>query len=57
MHYYRNIINTIFYDRQLESYDENNFQTPPGFNCIFLPFAEDIRDHSSIIPKNTIQPN
>lgn len=57
MHYYRNIINTIFYDRQLESYDENNFQTPPGFHCIFLPFAEDIRDHSSIIPKNTIQPN
>lgn len=29
---------------QNEGYDEENNQTPPGFNLIFLPFADDLRD-------------
>jgi ATP-dependent DNA helicase 2 subunit 1 len=27
---------------QLEHYDEDHFQVPPGFHVIFLPFADDI---------------
>lgn len=36
---------------QKENYDENYFQTPPGFHIIFLPFAEDIRKNETIISK------
>ena len=33
-------------------YDEDNFQTPPGLNLIFLPYADDLRDLESMkIPK------
>lgn len=35
---------------QQEAFDEDNFQTPPGFNLIFLPFADDIRKPDSIKP-------
>jgi ATP-dependent DNA helicase 2 subunit 1 len=31
---------------QKESYDEDHFQTPPGFNLIFLPYSEDIVNFS-----------
>ena len=29
--------------------EEDGFQTPPGFQCIFLPFADDIRDLNQIM--------
>ncbi|KAM3142080.1 hypothetical protein pb186bvf_005734 [Paramecium bursaria] len=28
---------------QIEKYDDDHFQTPPGFHLIFLPYADDIR--------------
>ena len=37
---------------QLEKYDEDYFQTPPGFNLIVLPWADDIRSNSDILSKN-----
>jgi ATP-dependent DNA helicase 2 subunit 1 len=37
---------------QLERYDEDYFQTPPGLNMIFLPYADDIRSNSDILSKN-----
>jgi ATP-dependent DNA helicase 2 subunit 1 len=37
---------------QLEKYDEDYFQTPPGFNMIILPWADDIRSNSDILAKN-----
>ena len=37
---------------QLEKYDEDYFQTPPGFNMIVLPWADDIRSNSEILSKN-----
>ena len=37
---------------QLEKYDEDYFQTPPGFNMIVLPWADDIRSNSDILSKN-----
>jgi len=37
---------------QLERYDEDYFQTPPGFNMIVLPWADDIRSNSDILSKN-----
>ena len=36
---------------QLESLDEDFFQTPPGFNMIFLPYADDIRSSEDILSK------
>ena len=36
---------------QKESFDEDYFQTPPGFNLIFLPYADDIRSNSEIFSK------
>ena len=36
---------------QKESFDEDFFQTPPGFNMIVLPFADDIRSNSDIMSK------
>ena len=35
---------------QAEAYDADNFQTPPGFNLIFLPYADDIRKPDTVIP-------
>lgn len=29
-------------------YDEENFQTPPGLNLIFLPYADDLRDLDTV---------
>ena len=37
---------------QQEKYDEDYFQTPPGFNMIILPWADDIRSNSDILSKN-----
>ena len=37
---------------QAEKYDEDYFQTPPGFNMIILPWADDIRTNSEILSKN-----
>jgi ATP-dependent DNA helicase 2 subunit 1 len=39
---------------QKESYDEDHFQTPPGFNLIFLPYSEDIVNFTG--DKTTAQP-
>ena len=36
---------------QKESFDEDYFQTPPGFNMIILPYADDIRSSSDIMNK------
>ena len=36
---------------QKESFDEDYFQTPPGFNMIILPYADDIRSNSDIMNK------
>ena len=36
---------------QAEQYDEDYFQTPPGFNMIVLPWADDIRSNSVIMSK------
>ena len=36
---------------QAEKYDEDYFQTPPGFNMIILPWADDIRSNSDIMAK------
>ena len=36
---------------QAEKYDEDYFQTPPGFNMIILPWADDIRSNSEIMSK------
>ena len=37
---------------QAEKYDEDYFQTPPGFNMIILPWADDIRSNSEIMANN-----
>lgn len=37
---------------QQEKFDEDYFQTPPGFNMIILPWADDIRSNSEILSKN-----
>ena len=37
---------------QAEKYDEDYFQTPPGFNMIILPWADDIRSNADIMKKN-----
>jgi ATP-dependent DNA helicase 2 subunit 1 len=29
--------------------EEDGFQTPSGFQCIFLPFADDIRDLNQVM--------
>ena len=29
--------------------DEDGFQTPAGFQCIFLPYADDLRDLNQIL--------
>ena len=36
---------------QAEKYDEDYFQTPPGFNMVILPWADDIRSNSEIMAK------
>ena len=36
---------------QKEYFDEHYFQTPPGFNMIILPYADDIRSNSDIMNK------
>lgn len=36
---------------QKESFDEDYFQNPPGFNLIPLPYADDIRSNSDIMKK------
>ena len=36
---------------QLERYDEDYFQTPPGFNMVVLPWADDLRSNSDILSK------
>ena len=36
---------------QKESFDEDLFQTPPGFNMIILPYADDIRSSSDLMSK------
>ena len=33
---------------QSESFDDDHFQTPPGFNLIFLPYADDMRKPDQI---------
>ena len=40
---------------QAEKYDEDYFQTPPGFNMIILPWADDIRSNAEILSKNPKQ--
>jgi len=40
---------------QKESFDEDNFQTPPGFNLIFLPYADDIRKPDTIKPVRKVE--
>ena len=37
---------------QQEKYDEDYFQTPPGFNLVILPWADDIRSNSEILSNN-----
>jgi ATP-dependent DNA helicase 2 subunit 1 len=39
---------------QAESFDEDNFQTPPGFNLVFLPFSEDIRKLETVKPSQKV---
>lgn len=34
---------------QKECFDEDYFQTPPGFNLIFLPYADEIRSNTDIM--------
>jgi ATP-dependent DNA helicase 2 subunit 1 len=36
---------------QKETFDEDLFQTPPGFNLIFLPYADEIRSNDDIFKK------
>lgn len=36
---------------QKEKFDEDYFQTPPGFNLIALPFADEIRKNEDILAK------
>ena len=36
---------------QIERYNEEFFQTPPGLNMVFLPWGEDIRLESDILSK------
>jgi len=40
---------------QKESFDEDYFQTPPGFNLIFLPYSDDIRSNSDILQRSNIE--
>ena len=37
---------------QAEKYDEDYFQTPPGFNMLVLPWADDIRSNADIMARN-----
>ena len=39
---------------QAEAFDEDNFQTPPGFNLVFLPFADDIRKLATVKPESKV---
>ena len=41
---------------QLERYDEDYFQTPPGLNMIVLPYADDIRSNTEIWKKASTLP-
>jgi ATP-dependent DNA helicase 2 subunit 1 len=36
---------------QKECFDEDFFQTPPGFNLIFLPYADEIRSNTDIMKR------
>lgn len=42
---------------QDESYDQDHFQTPPGFHLIFLPYADDIRETSNVTNKGDVKVN
>ena len=42
---------------QIENYDEDHFQIPPGFHCIFLPYADDLKKPDLIIPENMAEAN
>lgn len=41
---------------QIESFDDDHFQTPPGFNLIFLPYADDMRKPDQIKLENVNEP-
>ncbi len=41
---------------QIESFDNDHFQTPPGFNLIFLPYADDMRKPDQIKLENINEP-
>ena len=34
---------------QIESYDEDHFQTPAGFNLIFLHYADDMKKMDAVM--------
>ena len=40
---------------QKEVFDEDLFQTPPGFNLVFMPYADEIRSTEDILKKNKIE--
>ena len=40
---------------QKEVFDEDLFQTPPGFNLVFMPYADEIRSTEDILKKNNIE--
>ena len=42
---------------QEESFDEDGFQTPPGFNVIFLPFSDDMRTLNNVIDTDQAKPD
>lgn len=41
---------------QSESFDKDHFQTPAGFNLIFLPYADDMRKPDQIKVENINEP-
>ena len=40
---------------QKEMFDEDLFQTPPGFNLIFLPYADEIHSTGEILKRQNIE--
>jgi ATP-dependent DNA helicase 2 subunit 1 len=42
---------------QIEDYDKDHFQTPAGFNMIFLPYADDMRKPDQIKLENINEPS
>lgn len=41
---------------QIESFDNDHFQTPAGFNLVFLPYADDMRKPDQIKVENINEP-